>query len=481
MKVRRPRLALILMGLSLILLALFEIFWLDKEYQDQKDWLHHEQSEFFVSSIRSIEDSLFHAMVLTPLRVKVDSNIEFRSPRGSRVLFSGDSTKYMTIVRSINVDQRDKKDNEVKEEKTEQEKKRYSHHRSMMLGALSLHLAEEKDSLVVVAELTNMIENELDERKANAPPLAYQLTTWKHEDGEDAPQHGLVSRPYYDAVSRQHIALFYPQYQAFLLKRILPQILFAIFLFTCISTAFYLIYRSLRKQQKLAAMKNDFISNITHELKTPISTVRVALEALQNFSADRDPAKSKEYLEISQNELDRLALLVDKVLKMSNFEGSQALKIERFDMKELIQQILSTMKVQFNRFSADVQFNVNGGDFEIEADRLHMTGVVYNLLDNALKYSPSDPSINISLDQQNGNVVLAVEDHGQGISREYAGKVFDKFFRVPSGNQHNIKGHGLGLSYVAEVVAQHRGTIRVDSEIGKGSTFTLTLPRAHAN
>ncbi|MDX1409468.1 MAG: HAMP domain-containing sensor histidine kinase, partial [Saprospiraceae bacterium] len=354
-------------------------------------------------------------------------------------------------------------------------------HHSMMLGALSMHLAEEKDSMLVVAELSSMIAKELEERKENAPPLDYEITTWVEEAGGDAPTSGLVSRPYFDAVSKQHIALFYPKYQGFLLKRIFPQILFAIFLFTCIATAFYLIYRSLRKQQRLAAMKHDFISNITHELKTPISTVRVALEALQNFSADRDPAKSKEYLEISQNELDRLALLVDKVLKMSNFEGSEALKLERFDLKELIQQIMSTMKVQFHRFSADVQFHVNGGDFEIEADRMHMTGVVYNLLDNALKYSESDPSIDIRLDQENGRVTLAVSDHGPGISKEYASKVFDKFFRVPSGDQHNIKGHGLGLSYVAEVVSQHHGTIEVDSEVGQGSTFTLTLPRAHAN
>jgi signal transduction histidine kinase len=229
-------------------------------------------------------------------------------------------------------------------------------------------------------------------------------------------------------------------------------------------------------------MRNDFINNITHELKTPISTVRVALEAIANFNADKNPERAKEYVEISQNELDRLTLLVDKVLQMSQLnEGTAELKFEKFDLRELVKQTLDTMKVQFNRLSASVNFETSGTNFEIEGDRLHLTGVIYNLLDNAMKYRSGTPEIEVNLNQSNGSIILEVGDNGKGISPAYKNKIFDKFFRVPTGDQHNTKGHGLGLSYVAEVVEQHQGTITVDSEIGSGSKFKLTFPKQHVN
>ena len=473
---RSSYLPLGIMVVSLILLGLFEFSWLKKEYQDQEDWLHSEQNDQLVHAIRSLEDSLFEEMVLTPLQVRKDS-LEFISPRGSRLLFERgkeDSAQVMTIVRSINVPKQ-------KKSQRSERGQRYRNHYSMMLGALSLHLAEGKDSVLTTLDLSRLIKEKLEEQKGSAPDLHYVMTTWPESDTSSAIA-GLASRPYFDAGSKQHFAIVYPEYNNFILKRILPQILFALLLFAGITTAFYLIYRSLRKQQKLAVLRNDFINNITHELKTPISTVRVALEALQSFNVSSDPKRAMEYMEISQNELDRLTILVDKVLKMSNFENSNTeLKIEQFDFKEMVNQILATMKVQFNRVTASVEFTTDGDDFDVEGDRLHLTGVLYNLIDNALKYSPEKKEINIQLHQYNGSVTLEVKDHGQGISAEHKGKIFDKFYRIPNGDHHNVKGHGLGLSYVAEVVAQHHGSITVDSQHGKGSKFTLTLPKQHAN
>ena len=209
----------------------------------------------------------------------------------------------------------------------------------------------------------------------------------------------------------------------------------------------------------------------------------MAIEALKNFNAIHDPQRTEEYLDISSNELQRLNLLVDKVLKLSMFEKKEMeLKKETFDMQVLINEILNIMKLQFEKHHASVNIKTEGDNFIIEADRLHITSVLYNLLDNALKYSSENPVIEIQLSVLPGDIIeLKVSDNGIGIDKEYQRKIFDKFFRVPTGNQHNIKGYGLGLSYVSEIIHRHMGFIVVDSELGKGTSFTIKIPRKEAN
>lgn len=260
----------------------------------------------------------------------------------------------------------------------------------------------------------------------------------------------------------------------FLLKKISLQILFSLFLVAFTSVTFIFLYRNLVAQRKLTEMKNDFISNITHELKTPLATVSVAVEALRNFGGIENPQRTKEYLDISAAELQRLSLLVDKVLKLSLFENRELeLKKENFDLKQLTEEVLNTMKLQFNTHHAKVELEMQGNYFNIHADRLHITSVIFNLLDNALKYSKGKPEITVRLQHHTDTVVLQVEDNGMGIPHDFRSKIFDKFFRVPTGDHHNIKGYGLGLSYVAHVVKQHNGTISVESEPGAGSIFTV--------
>lgn len=271
----------------------------------------------------------------------------------------------------------------------------------------------------------------------------------------------------------------FADYQGYLLKKIVPQSLFSFFLLAITGLAFAAIYRNLQQQRRLTELKNDFISNVTHELKTPIATVSVAIEALQNFGAAQNPKLTQEYLEISKNELSRLTLLVDKVLKMATFE-QQGLQLnqESLDVAQLVQQVLQSMKLQFEKCRAEVHFEPQGSDFQASVDRIHLTNVIYNLLDNALKYSENIPEIALQLSETPTQLTLIVRDKGIGIPAEYQTRVFDKFFRVPTGDTHNVKGYGLGLNYVASVVEQHHGTISVESEAGKGSTFTITLPKA---
>ncbi len=265
----------------------------------------------------------------------------------------------------------------------------------------------------------------------------------------------------------------------YLFKKIAMPILFSIFLVGITILSFVLLYKNLIRQQRLAELKNEFIGNITHELKTPIATVGVAIEALRNFNAIQDPQRTKEYLDISANELQRLSLLVDKVLKLSMFEKKEIeLKKEILDMRELVSEVTNIMKLQFEKHHAIVDIKTQGNDFTIEADRLHITSVLYNLLDNALKYSKEKPIIHIDLSELTQNIIeLKVSDNGIGIPKDFQSKIFEKFFRVPTGDRHNIKGYGLGLSYVAEIINRHLGVIYVDSELGKGTTFIIKLPR----
>jgi two-component system phosphate regulon sensor histidine kinase PhoR len=263
----------------------------------------------------------------------------------------------------------------------------------------------------------------------------------------------------------------------YITKRLTSPILFSLFVIGVSVLAFTLLYRNLQRQRKLTEIKNEFISNITHELKTPIATVGVAIEALRNFNAINDPQRTKEYLDISQNELQRLSLLVDKVLKLSMFEKKEIeLKYEPLNLADIVNEVVSSMKLQIEKHHATVSIN-GEGNTSLQGDKLHLLSVVFNLLDNALKYGNGNIAVKFDIKEKENDVELSVVDNGIGISQEYKDKVFEKFFRVPLGNTHNTKGYGLGLSYVAHVIQKHKGKIEVESQAGLGSKFLITLPK----
>ncbi len=273
-------------------------------------------------------------------------------------------------------------------------------------------------------------------------------------------------------------ALHLQETNRYLLRKMLPQILVSLLLVALTTFSFVVLFRNLIKQRKLTKIKNDFISNITHELKTPIATVSVAVEALKNFNALDDAKRTEEYLSISANELQRLSMLVDKVLKLSMFEKQEIeLNAETFDLKMVIEEVVESMKLQFEKYKAAIRMELSNSPVLVKADRLHITSVIYNLVDNALKYSKDKPEIRIGLREAEHQLAFSVEDNGPGIPAEYREKIFEKFFRIPTGNQHNVKGYGLGLSYVAYVIRRHDGHIDVNTAPGAGSSFTVTLPK----
>jgi two-component system phosphate regulon sensor histidine kinase PhoR len=266
-------------------------------------------------------------------------------------------------------------------------------------------------------------------------------------------------------------------YQSAILKNISAQVLFALTLLLITAAAFILTYRSLKKQETLNMLRNDFVSNITHELKTPVSTVTVALDALKNFDRINDREKSLEYLDIAFSEMKRLDQLISQVLNTSMLEGqNQYLKPEPVDINSLISEVLNSMQLRFDQAGALVEFIPHPEPVILMIDKLHIHGVIINLLDNTLKYSFRKPLIRLFISRKSDSVVLKISDNGEGIPKEYLPRVFDKFFRVPKGNIHDIKGYGLGLSYAKLVMEHHSGSISVRNLNEGGCEFTLIFP-----
>ncbi len=216
---------------------------------------------------------------------------------------------------------------------------------------------------------------------------------------------------------------------------------------------------------------------MTHEFKTPISTIAVASETISQPAIINTPERLFTYSGIIHEEAARLNRQVERVLQTAKAERREfRLNKEKVDLHELINAIVESFNVNTKNNKDEIKLNLGATDYTIMADKHHLTNVIFNLLDNAVKYSGESPVVTIETMNEGNKILLSVSDEGIGIKKEYMEKIFEKFFRVPSGNIHNVKGFGLGLSYVKSIARSHRWRIKVKSEPGKGSTFTLLIP-----
>jgi signal transduction histidine kinase len=263
----------------------------------------------------------------------------------------------------------------------------------------------------------------------------------------------------------------------YLVGQIFPQILFGFILLVLTGSAFFFTNRSLKRQLILNSLRNDFVSNITHELKTPVSTVKVALEALKTFDKVSNPAITRDYLDMAGQEMNRLDQLISKVLDQSLIgEQSRIIDPQACDLKDIINNTLATLEPRLAARNATIRFEPAERLSPVPVDHLHFQGVITNLIDNSLKYGREYPEITIRLWQNDRSAFVEVGDNGPGIPGEHLGRVFDKFFRVPTGDAHTVKGYGLGLSFAALVMKQHRGSISVRNLDAGGCAFTLRFP-----
>jgi signal transduction histidine kinase len=238
---------------------------------------------------------------------------------------------------------------------------------------------------------------------------------------------------------------------------------------------FYYIITTIVHQKKLTELKDDFINNMTHELKTPIATITVAIEGLQKYNALNDPEKTQRYLQTSRNELNRLDNLVSRVLNIAAFESKKIkLAKEKIQIDEMINELITAEKLKAGK-EVSISYT-NAGVEVLEADRMHFRNVLANILDNAIKYSEEPVDIKINVNSSNNYAVFSIKDNGMGIPAAHINHIFDKFHRVPAGNVHNVKGTGLGLNYVKYIVEAHHGKVWVRSSPKAGSEFIITIP-----
>ena len=282
-------------------------------------------------------------------------------------------------------------------------------------------------------------------------------------------------------ITPKYLSVYFPSEKNYILQTMWFILTASAILIIIIVFTFYYTVSTIFRQKKLSDIKNDFINNMTHELKTPISTVSLASEMLGDYSIEQSTEQQGHYVRIIKEENQRLGLLVENILQTAVLDKGQfKLRLQEINIHEIIDRAISNIRLQVEKREGKIQVEKNAAEANIVADRVHLTNIIYNLIDNALKYSEEKPQIRISTDNMNGGIQISVSDNGIGISRENQKKIFDTFYRVPTGNIHNVKGFGLGLSYVKAAVEKHGGSIRVESEVGKGTTFIIFIPSLNA-
>ena len=269
----------------------------------------------------------------------------------------------------------------------------------------------------------------------------------------------------------------FPTKKSFVVKEIFGMLTISLGLVILIIVAISFMFRTIITQKKLSEMRNDFINNMTHEFKTPISTISLACQAMGDKEMmGGDLTHSAPFVKMIDDENKRLGVLVERILQTAIIDrGELKLKIETINLTDLVKDVCEHALFRLQSVSGELTQNIPTEPIFIVGDKMHTTNVVSNLIDNAIKYSKENPTIFVSLKKEGARTTLSIKDHGIGISKEHISKIFDKLYRIPTGNVHNVKGFGLGLSYVKSIVELNGWNIEVKSKPNEGSEFTLII------
>jgi two-component system phosphate regulon sensor histidine kinase PhoR len=281
-----------------------------------------------------------------------------------------------------------------------------------------------------------------------------------------------------DMESPGYLSLYFPNRTRLVLASVLPTLVLSVVFTGIILFSFWYTIQVIFRQKKLSEMKNDFINNMTHEFKTPIATISLAADSIGSPMIMSHPDKIKRFVDIIRQENRRMNSQVERVLQMAMIDKKDfQLSLDDLNLHEVIQQAVDNFSLQVEKRDGTLRTDLQATRPVIEGDATHIASIIHNLLDNANKYSPDQPDITISTRDVPMGVEIAVTDKGIGISKDARKHIFDKFYRVHTGNLHDVKGFGLGLSYVKAIMTAHKGLVDVKSEPGKGSSFTLTFPK----
>lgn len=277
-----------------------------------------------------------------------------------------------------------------------------------------------------------------------------------------------------------YVRIHFPDMHAYMqgiTRDIFPMLIFTFVLFATFLLTIWLVVR----QKRISEMKNDFVNNMTHEFKTPLSSISLAAQMLTDKSVAKSPAMYDNLSGVILNETKRLRLQVEKVLQMSLFEHNNiAFKRTELDLNELIENVVNTFRLKVTQSGGTIEFTPEAYNPFVEVDEMHTTNVIFNLLDNAVKYRDPQRALCLKVHTENHDrhIVITLQDNGIGIQKADLRRIFDKFYRVHTGNRHNVKGFGLGLAYVRKIVELHHGTIKAESEPAQGTKFIITLPNS---
>ncbi len=481
----------LLMGLSQLLLTGFVIYWLVGQFKSERESLYKELHYEFLQAQDQAIDSSLHVLLKPLLNDTLGRNdsLSHSAWISSNTVFDSlhVSSKYtpgrLVGDKIIQFDLKGE-DNSVYSKSTSY-KITTTPHEDVVLRGVKMIIEMSEDSVVdgklnrfsSLPEIDSLVLGKLTSDRLNKLNHSDFKIIWYKDSSDFTPSESDKRIRFFSGMSNPPMIFEVTNFEPFLLKVIIPQILFGLLLLILTGSAFIFTYRSLRKQVLLNTLRNEFISNVSHELKTPVSTVKVALESLQNYDQKKDARVTEEYLRMASLEMDRLDLLIQKILNQSLLESKKLVILkENNDLLKLSQNIMMAQLPGLDKLNGKIRLITGLNEAITPIDELYVQGVLINLLDNAIKYGGNPPEIEINISMEKGFCKLSVKDNGEGIPKEYHQKVFERFFRVPTGDKHNVKGYGLGLSFASEVMKQHDGSIELSNNPDGGCIFTLIFP-----
>ena len=284
---------------------------------------------------------------------------------------------------------------------------------------------------------------------------------------------------YENLVGEEYLGVIVPHQKTLIWKEMIWFILSSILFTLIITAAFFITIRTLLKQKKLSEIKSDFINNMTHEFKTPLATISLAVDALKNEKVSGDKEKTNYFTGIIKEENKRMNKQVETILQAALLDKQEVqLNLKKLAAHDLIVSALNNINLQVEEKNGKLEVEMGAEKDLVLADEVHFTNLINNLLDNAVKYSKENLHIKLSTKNAGNQLKIIIEDNGIGMNKETLNRIFEKFYRAHTGNVHNVKGFGLGLSYVKTMVDAHHGTIKAESVLGKGSSFCITIPLA---
>ena len=455
--------------LSLVLLAAFLCYYLISLFHQQQNDLNKEVSYMFANAFKSAESKVFDKMIFEMKGVSwlnsdtTSKRIEIINHRTNAIAFDTSATfdKAKKRVGKFVISSEEKINNISSPLNVKIEIKGDSLNLDTTKTIFSAHLSSNfKEVEKIFTE--NLRKSGLDINYAVTKDSSRVMKT--------------ENEGYKDVFSNQYYFVSAGNNFWYLIKRILPEIFLSVILYLALIFSFGNIIYASRKQKEWYNMKEDFMRNMTHELKTPIATIGVALEAIQNFHAGQDESVRQEYYRLAETENNKLNALVDKVLSISQNMDHTSEGLENVHVPTLVSEIIESFRLRADQNGVKLLLENCNMNNEVMIEAQNLVLALHNLIDNAIKYNKvADPAIVISISETKGRLLISVKDNGKSIETEYETKIFEKFYRIPKGDIHDVKGHGMGLYIVSHLIKSMNGSVRLLVS-DNGNNFELNLP-----